>query len=288
MNADVLPRSYLYVPGVSPERMPKAYASEADAVIVDLEDAVPLDAKEQARRWTTEWIASLPRVRDTEVWVRINPGPLGEEDLAALVELGDLDGIMLAKADAAGLTRARGILTGSGHDWALSPLVETPGALFDVRALAAVDGVSRLQLGEYDLCAELGVQPGQDERETDWPRAMLVAASVEARIDPPVAPVSVVIKDVEALATSTLRARRQGFVGRACIHPAQISAVHEVFTPTDREVEDAEAMIGLFEQAAVQGSEVVVDAQGRMVDRATVRSARRTLAMSRSATAISE
>lgn len=273
-----LPRSYLYVPGNAPDKMPKAWASEADAVIVDLEDAVPHAAKASARATTRAWIDSLAP-GSKELWVRINPGALGRDDLAALAGAEAVTGLMLAKASVDGVAEAERLLDEHGADWLLGPLLETPTAVFDVRRIAASPRVRRLQLGEYDLCAEVGILPSAEESETAWARSRVVMASAEAGIDPPVAPVSVLIRDAEAFAASTRLAARQGFVGRACIHPAQVPVVHEVFTPSPDEVEAAGAMLALFEASLAAGTSVVVDEAGRLVDEATVRGARRTLAL---------
>lgn len=276
-QAGVLPRSYLYVPGNAPDKMPKAWASDADAVIVDLEDAVPVAAKDDARDTTRAWLDSLGPHPGRELWIRINPGELGLTDVAGLAGA-DIGGIMLAKASVEGVSRIEAELDRRDLDWMLSPLLETPAAVFDVRAIAGSPRVRRLQLGEYDLCAEAGITPSETEVETLWARSRVVMASAEAAIDPPVAPVSVIIRDTETFAASTRRAARQGFVGRTCIHPAQVAVVHEVYTPSAEAVRAAEDMVRLFEGS---GSSVVVDEAGRLVDEATVRSARRTLSLAK-------
>jgi citrate lyase subunit beta/citryl-CoA lyase len=277
-TAGALPRSYLYVPGNAPDKMPKAWASDSDAVVVDLEDAVPFTAKEAARDTTRAWIDSLGPHPEKELWVRINPGELGLSDVAGLAGAG-ISGIMLAKASVEGVSQIEAELDRRGLDWMLSPLLETPTAVFDVRAIARSPRVRRLQLGEYDLCAEAGITPSDTEVETLWARSRVVMASAEAAIEPPVAPVSVVIRDSEAFAASTRRAARQGFVGRACIHPAQIAVVHEVYTPSADALRAAEDMLRLFEERLATGAGVAVDEMGRLVDEATVRGARRTLAL---------
>lgn len=276
---DCLPRSYLYVPGNAPERFSKALASGADAVIVDLEDAVPFEAKASARNSAAQWLRETDP-GDVELWVRINNGALGAGDIDCLADVPSLTGIVLAKASVEGTLRAGKEMERRGLPWRLSPLLETPGAVLGVRQIAAMPRVSRLQLGEYDLCAEVGITPGPEESETIWARTQLVFASAEAGIDPPIAPVSVVIKDAQALARSTELARRQGFVGRACIHPAQLAVVHETFTSTVDEVDAARRMLEVFERSRAAGTSVVVDENGRLVDEATIRSARRVLALS--------
>ena len=104
-------------------------------------------------------------------------------------------------------------------------------------------------------------------------------ASAAAGLAPPVGPVSTITADPAALVESTERVRRQGFVGRACIHPAQIPVVHEVFTPSAAQIARAEDILARYEAAARAGSGVVLDAGGRLIDAAVIRLARRTLAL---------
>jgi citrate lyase subunit beta/citryl-CoA lyase len=158
------------------------------------------------------------------------------------------------------------------------PLLETASALFDALPIARSPRVARLQLGEADLAADLGVTPGPDGRELWWARSQVVAASAAAGIDAPVAPVSTNFTDLDGLRESTIALRRMGFYGRACIHPAQLVVVHEIFTPTEDELAAAHDVLARFESARANGSGVCVDSQGRLVDEAVVRSARRLIA----------
>lgn len=280
-----LPRSHLYVPGNAGARLGKAWASDADAVIVDLEDAVPVAAKPSARLDVAEWLAATAAERvgtGRELWIRVNAGAEGLTDLDALAGAAGLTGLVPAKATVADLQTLATELDRRGLDWRLSPLLETPGAVLDARVIAALPRVLRLHLGEYDLCASTGTRPGADEAETAWARSWVVFASSEAGIHPPVAPVSTVVRNEEVFAASTERAARQGFVGRACIHPAQLPTVHAVFTPSPEAVARATALLTAYDAAIAAGSGAYVDQDGRMVDEAVARAARRTVALSRS------
>ena len=280
-----LPRSHLYVPGNAGARLGKAWASDADAVIVDLEDAVPVAAKPSARLDVAEWLAATAAERvgtGRELWIRVNAGAEGLTDLDALAGAAGLTGLVPAKATVADLQTLATELDRRGLDWRLSPLLETPGAVLDARVIAALPRVLRLHLGEYDLCASTGTRPGADEAETAWARSWVVFASSEAGIHPPVAPVSTVVRNEEVFAASTERAARQGFVGRACIHPAQLPTVHAVFTPSPEAVARATALLTAYDATIAAGSGAYVDQDGRMVDEAVARAARRTVALSRS------
>ena len=280
-----LPRSHLYVPGNAGARLGKAWASDADAVIVDLEDAVPVAAKPSARLDVAEWLAATAAERagtGRELWIRVNAGAEGLTDLDALAGAAGVTGLVPAKATVADLQTLATELDRRRLDWRLSPLLETPGAVLDARVIAALPRVLRLHLGEYDLCASTGTRPGADEAETAWARSWVVFASSEAGIHPPVAPVSTVVRNEEVFAASTERAARQGFVGRACIHPAQLPTVHAVFTPSPEAVARATALLTAYDATIAAGSGAYVDQDGRMVDEAVARAARRTVALSRS------
>ncbi|MFS8204253.1 HpcH/HpaI aldolase/citrate lyase family protein [Streptomyces sp. CWNU-52B] len=270
-------RSALYVPGDRPDMLAKALGRGADAVIVDLEDAVAPTAKEHARTVCARWLTELPPAGSRpgpEIWVRINPGQRGLADARAAA-LPAVDGMMVAKAERVGdLVAVAGELAAA--PWiALCPLLESAAALLAAPLLARGPRVTRLQLGEADLCADTGITPGPDERELLWPRTQLTLASAAARLAPPLGPVSTDFRDLAALRRSTAALKRLGFGGRTCIHPAQIPVVNEVFTPTTAELDRARSLVERFEAA---GSGVAQDESGRMIDEAVVRGARRVLA----------
>lgn len=273
-------RSYLYVPGTDVKRMGKAVTVGADAIILDLEDAVPAGQKYQARETVREWV-SARQSEVPELWIRVNSGDPGLEDVQVLRDCSNLSGLVLAKADLHQVRSAIELVADSGL--VLSPLLETAAAVLDVRQIAEA-GVEVLQIGEYDLCADAGITPSEREDETAWSRSMVVLASRSAGLAAPIAPVSVEIRDTERFADSTRRAARQGFVGRACIHPEQVQVVNEIFTPSAQALESARVTLERFD--ALDGRAVMTDEEGRLVDEATVRAARRTLALARVATGV--
>ncbi|MFD7425863.1 HpcH/HpaI aldolase/citrate lyase family protein [Streptomyces sp. NPDC059818] len=270
-------RSALYVPGDRPDMLAKALGRGADAVIVDLEDGVSPGSKEYARATASAWLEGIaPAVRRAgpEIWVRVNPGPEAVAD-ARRVALPAVNGLMVAKTEGVGdLVAVADAL--SAAPWiALCPLLESAAALLSAPLIARGPRVSRMQLGEADLCADTGIEPGPDQRELLWPRAQLVLACAAARLAPPLGPVSTDFRDLDALLRSTTALKRLGFGGRSCIHPAQVPVVNDVFTPAAAELERARALIERFERA---DSGVAVDESGRMIDEAVVRGARRVLA----------
>ena len=265
-------RTLLYVPGDTPGRFDKALASEADAVICDLEDAVAEAAKPSARQAVARWLRANP---GAPVWVRVNNRPdLLAADAAmvrSLVAGGiDLAGVVVPKADPAACAVDFG-------GCAVMALIESAVGVAGIYDIAAVPGVVRLGLGEADLAAELGMQPSADAHEM-WPiRTRVVVASVGCGLDAPCGPVHMDLNDVEGLIASSESLRRHGFGGRSVIHPKQVAAVNAAFTPSDDEIARAETVVAAFEAAAAAGREVTV-LDGQFIDAPVLRQARSVLA----------
>ncbi|WP_328477576.1 CoA ester lyase [Actinoplanes sp. NBC_00393] len=280
-------RSFLYVPGNQPKMLATALSRGADALIVDLEDAVPAAEKAATRDAVAAWLTSVPPA--APVYVRVNAGPAGLEDARAAVTAAlrpapaaggaaasTLRGLVVAKASPEQVTTLGHLLDDLDPAGAvgLVPLLETPQAILAAADLASAPRVTRMQIGEADLAAELGITPGDDSLLLA--RSTVVLASAAAGIEPPAAAVTTDFRDLDALRRSTRTLKRLGFRGRACIHPAQLPVVHEVFTPSADEVAEARDLVERFEAA---GGGVCLDARGRMVDLAVVRDARRVLAL---------
>ncbi|MDI9927439.1 aldolase/citrate lyase family protein [Rhodococcus sp. IEGM 1341] len=259
--------TYLYVPGDVPERFDKALASGTDAVVLDLEDAVTAANKDHARATVAEWVASCDP-GDVQIWVRVNPGALQEDDIRAVLHP-NLTGIWLPKVSSAReIEQADALLSGSSA--VVSPLIETAAGVFAALEIARAPRVKFLQIGEVDLAADLGVDGSSES--LSFVRAQVVAASVAAGVDPPPAAVSRNFRDAEAFEADTRTLAGLGFVGRACIHPAQLAPVRTVFVPSETEVREAEELLADLDRAT---SGVAVDSKGFLIDEAVARTARR-------------
>ncbi len=268
MNAAVA-RSYLFVPGNRPERFDKACAAGADAVIVDLEDAVPADGKEAARAALAKWLAP-----GHPVFIRINGAgtPWFEGDLALCGQPG-VAGIVLPKAERAE-DIARLELAGAKT---VLPLVESALGFANARVLADAGPVQRLLFGSIDFRLDLGIEgeEGEDADEGENAllmfRSQLVLVSRLAGLQPPVDGVSTAIDDAEALRRAARRARTLGFGGKLCIHPTQLAPVQDGFRPSAADLAWANTV--LEARAPRGGAAVSVD--GRMVDRPVMERAQR-------------
>lgn len=267
-------RSLLFVPGARPDRFARAAGAGADAIIIDLEDAVLPDAKDKARADVLAWAA------DTDaggIGVRINSPRTahGCADIAALAgsaALGRLDFIMVPKAETA--VDLEIVAEALGADIPLIAIIESGRGLANAPAVAA-RAAGGLLFGGVDYSASLGADV------SDWD-AMLTArgliavacgaAGVQA-FDVPY----LEVKDTSGLTAATIRVRSMGFSGRTCIHPDQVAPVNAVFTPTEADIAEAKEIIGAMKAA----SGGVVMHKGKMVDRPVILAAERVLARAR-------
>jgi citrate lyase subunit beta / citryl-CoA lyase len=287
-------RSTLYVPGDRPERFAKALASGADGVILDLEDAVAPSSKAKARHDVCTYLSGLrsatPESEERPaVFVRVNQGALGADDAAAVLAAGGavVQALYVPKVSTIEdvmnidqvVDRAEATNRLAAMSIGIVALLETATGVFNALTIASHARVKRLALGEADLAAELGVEltPG-DERELLTARSLVVMASAAAAIDAPMGPVSVSFKDHDALRVSSEALRRMGFRGRSAIHPAQVEVINAVFTPTVEQLRRAERLVELYDAALADGRGAVADDNGKMIDEAVVRSARRVVA----------
>lgn len=267
-----LARSLLFVPGHRPERFDKALASAADAVIVDLEDAVPLTAKDMARQALEQAWSQWSGTQRARLVVRINPAgtPWHDADLGLLPRLQGLGAVMLPKAESADqITR----LSQRAAQLPVVPLLESAEGFAHLHAIAKAPGVLRLGLGHIDLQADLGMACDADEAELAPARWALVLATRRAGLAPAIDGVTTSATDLEAVLQDARRSRRFGFGGKLCIHPAQVEATHSGLAPTAAETAWAKRV--LQAQASADGGAFAID--GKMVDAPVLSLARRWL-----------
>lgn len=259
-------RTVLFVPGDRPERFAKAVRSGADAVIVDLEDAVAPDRKDAARAATIRAVGDgvvLPYVR-----INASGAPGHEADVAAVAELAGsvrLPGVMVPKAESPEELCA--VAERFAPHVEMVALIETARGWLEAPRIAAAERVTRLAFGAHDLAADVGA----DESALDVARFQVVVASRAAGIAAPWDSPFTGFTDPAAVRESAANAKRLGFGGKLCIHPDQVEPVRAAFSPTAAEIAWARRVI-----AADAGAATQVD--GAMVDRPIVERARRILA----------
>jgi len=263
-------RSILFVPGDRPDRFEKALASGADAVVLDLEDAVAPERKAAAREAV---VARLAQPAPVPLGLRMNPLPTPEgiADLAALAGAAP-SFLMLPKVEAAEeVSVVRRVLARGPRAVPLVALIESAAGLARAGAIAAEEGCVALGFGGVDLAADLGCEPSWEPLLAH--RAALVAGAARAGralFDVPF----LELADEAGLEAECRRVRALGFTGKLAIHPRQLAGIHAAFTPSAAAVERAQRVIAAMEAAA--GGVCVVD--GRMVDAPVQRAALRVLA----------
>jgi len=266
------PRSYLFVPGHRADRFDKALASGADAVVLDLEDAVAPQDKAVAREALARYLAAADDARRRRLVLRINDErtPWFDDDLALLAAT-RAPALMLPKAETvATLARLRSACPGIG----VLALIESARGVLNAEALAAADGVQRLVFGTLDFALDLDLvdDAAAGPVGLDAAASRLAWASRAAGLPAPVAGVTADIHDPALLRADFARARAHGFGAKLCIHPKQVAWVHEVLQPADAEIEWAQRVI-----AAASSAQGALQLDGRMVDRPVVERARRLL-----------
>lgn len=253
MRASITP---LFVPGDRPERYAKAATSGADAIIIDLEDAVAPANKALARE-ALATASALPK--GIEIYVRVNAAntPWYQEDLAAIAPLA-IAGVMLAKSESAHEVGQASVLAAGKP---VIALLETALGLAMAREIAAAACVQRLAFGSIDYCADLGAAHLREVLL--MARSEIVLASRLASLLPPLDGVTVAIDD-EALQEDDARhALALGFGGKLCIHPRQVVPVRRGFAPTAKELDWAKRVMAAGEQGAVAVDGAMVDAPVR-------------------------
>ena len=278
-------RSYLFAPGNHPRRVEKALLLDADAVILDLEDACPIAEKKATRPVV---VAACQRPRKGLGYIRVN-APSTEfcyGDIVAVVQKG-VDGIILPKLELADEIRA--------IDWVITnlekerciplgafdviPIIETAKGMANIRAItAAGTRLKRIAFGAGDFTLDMNIEWSRSETELLPYRSECVLASRAADIEAPIDTVWVDLNDPEGFANSTRHIKSLGFQGKMCIHPDQVPIANEILSPSPLEVEWSRKVVEAFEAAEKVGS-ASIQLEGKFIDYPIVYRARRVLEM---------
>jgi citrate lyase subunit beta/citryl-CoA lyase len=262
------PRSYLFVPGDRAERFGKALACGADAVVLDLEDAVSPEDKGRARDAIGRFVSDAMPADRARLVVRINDEstPWFDDDLVMLREAGVVHA-MLPKAErVATVLRVRSACAGI----AVLALIETARGVLAAESLATAEGVHRLVFGTIDFALDLDLSG--DPIGLDHAASRLALASRAAGLAAPVAGVTPEIDDPAPLLADLARARAHGFGAKLCIHPKQVAALHAALRPSAAELDWARRVT-----AACEGAAGAVRVDGRMVDKPVLQRAHQLL-----------
>ena len=278
-------RTFLFAPGNHPRKVEKVFDAGADAVILDLEDAVPILEKAATRAVLVE---AMQRPRKCRGYVRVNA--LDTEfcfgDVEAVVARG-VDGVILPKVErAADLEKVDWLMTGleekaglqiGGID--LIPILETGKGIANAREICSAGGrLKRVAFGAGDYTRDMGMEWTVGEAEIAPAQAEVVLASRINGLEPPIDTVYIHIKDDDGFTASARRARHFGFQGKMCIHPVQVPLANGVFTPTAEEAEFSRQVIAAFAEAEAAGS-ASIQLDGYFIDYPIVEKAKRVVAL---------
>jgi len=277
-------RTFLFAPGNHPRRVEKAFALGADAVILDLEDAVAVADKEAARKPVADALQrNAAGPRKCRGYARVNAmgTPYCFRDLVEVIGKG-VDGIVLPKVEnaadlhaidwmIANLERERGLAVGAID---LMPIIETAAGIsridriLQARSLKPYSGIWRVRraaFGAADYSHDLGLLPSHEEPELSHARARLVLASRAAGVEGPVDSPWFHLKDADGLRRAIERSRRMGFQGRLCIHPDQVPVANAGYAPTPEEIARAGRIVAAFREAEAKGA-AAIQVDGQMID----------------------
>jgi citrate lyase subunit beta/citryl-CoA lyase len=276
-------RTFLFAPGNHPRRIEKALLLDADAVILDLEDACPIAEKKATRAVV---VAACQRPRKGLGYVRVN-APTTEfcyGDIVAVVQKG-VDGIILPKLESVDEIRAvewvianletEREMPAAGFD--VIPIIETAKGMANIRAItAAGTRVKRIAFGAGDFTLDMSIEWSRAETELLPYRSECVLASRAVGIEAPLDTVWVDLKDAEGFMASTRHIKGLGFQGKMCIHPDQVPVANAILSPSAADVEWSRKVVQAFEMAEKAGS-ASIQLEGKFIDYPIVYRARRVL-----------
>jgi citrate lyase subunit beta/citryl-CoA lyase len=274
-------RSRLYLPGNQPKFFINAGLHKPDGVILDLEDSVAPDQKDAARILVRNALRSV-NFYGAERMVRINQLPLGLEDLKYVIPH-NVHVILIPKCEDSRQVRdvdeaAKGILREHKIDTTvyLMPIIESAlGAIRAYEIASASEHVCALAIGLEDYTADIGTERTNEGRESFWARCQVVNAARAAGVQP-IDTVFSDVNDMEGLRESVLEAKSLGFEGKGCIHPRQITVVHEAMAPQEKELIKAKRIVTAFEEAEKKGLAAVA-LGSKMIDPPVVKRALHTI-----------
>jgi citrate lyase subunit beta/citryl-CoA lyase len=281
-------RTWLFAPGMDSRKITKALDSAADAIILDLEDAVATSEKPKARAMVREVLGTVSP--DRQVYVRVNDLMTGmtAEDLKAVCT-GGIAGIVLPKAESAEMIRVAGALIDAAAPAEKAParpirigaIVESARGILRAEEIASAGGrLLTLMFGAGDFTNDMGIPTTNVGPHILNGKLMAALACRSAGIQPPIDTVYFDVTDAEGFEADCRQAKGLGFQGKAVIHPNQIETANAVFAPNREEIAAAQLVIDSFKKAEAEGVGAI-RVEGKLVDYAMVKNAEKVIATAR-------
>ncbi len=280
---DRLRRTRLYIPGNNPSMIQNASIYNADSLIFDLEDSIPISEKDSARYLVRNALEMID-FGDCEITVRINSYETKyfQEDLEAIIS-SKLDGILLPKTESfetliaidqevTRLENERNVPKGKIR---LMPIIETAAGVLSIEKIVTAPRVAAVGLGGEDLTADIGAKRTKEGKELEYISSKIILACAANKIQA-IDTVFADVNDSEGLYNATIKAIEMGFQGKSIIHPSQVEVVHRAFTPTLEEIENAEKIVKAYKESTKKGLGAI-SVDGRMIDLPVVLRAERIL-----------
>ncbi|MCG7344073.1 CoA ester lyase [Sporosarcina sp. ACRSL] len=246
--------SYLFVPGNRPDRIEKAIlAGIANAIIIDLEDAIPFSEKERVRELVRGFLSENEIAASMKLYVRVNDATTTfyKEDVEMVAGFPEV-GIMLPKTESP--FDIQQVVESIELDQSIIPLIETAkGVLHAFDIAVSSNQISRLAFGAVDYCLDINTSISDHGQELIYPRSALVVASRAAHLEPPIDTVFVDLSDEEGLIREIHRAKNLGMSAKLCIHPKQLEPVNTLFAPSEADIAWATKVVESFEEALANG-----------------------------------
>ncbi|MBD8133926.1 HpcH/HpaI aldolase/citrate lyase family protein [Peribacillus frigoritolerans] len=272
-------QSYLFVPGDKERIIKKALTSDADIVIIDLEDAIAEDEKENARQVLSTIVEEV-NLQQRPVGVRINGIDTGhwQADLKVVFK-SNIKWIMLPKCESAEDIEQLIHLVEQNYisNFSIIPLIESAkGVLNAYKIATSHDSIQRLAFGSVDYLLDIGAVPSKQETELLFARSMLINSSVAAGIESPIDCPYIDFNNEEGFIETVTNAKYLGMQAKLLIHPKQIELLHKLYKPSDEEINQSKAIVQLFEEALSNGKAAIAY-QGKMIDYPVYKQAKRNI-----------
>ncbi|HUT80447.1 MAG TPA: CoA ester lyase [Candidatus Bathyarchaeia archaeon] len=283
LKDDRLRRTRLYIPGNNPSMIQNASIYEADSLIFDLEDSIPISEKDSARYLVRNALEKID-FGECEITIRINSFETKYflKDLDAIVT-SKLDGILLPKTESfetlqevdkeiTRLENERNIPVGKIR---VMPIIETAKGVLNIEKIVTAPRIAAVGLGGEDLTADIGAKRTKEGKELEYITSKIILACAANKIQA-IDTVFSDVNDLDGLFNATIKAIEMGFQGKSIIHPLQVEVVHRAFTPSHEEIENAEKIVKAYKESTKKGLGVIT-VDGRMIDLPVVLRAERVL-----------
>jgi len=269
-------RSLLFIPGNQPNLIQNAFLLEADAVIFDLEDAVHIDEKDNARMLIHQFIQNQKVPQPSKIYVRINSmdTPFFEEDFNLLID-DRIDAFVYPKANVRDVATLSNMISYAQKEISILPIVEDADAILSANDIAKIPSVIGLLLGGEDLAKDIEVKRTKESLEILYARQHIIMVCSANRIISVDTPFTDVYDD-DAFRQDVSFSKSLGMKAKSAIHPRHVDWINQTFSPSKEEIQYSLKVIKALEQASIE-KKGAFSVDGKMVDKPIIERAKKTI-----------